>query len=173
MNYEAIAEYSQIASAVLFFAAMIWIWFRFIQPAVLSAQENANAQIAEAERHRDDAKAVLDSLQGEVAAAQRDAAAIKDRCVAQARTESEAILREARDAGRAVRAKCARRTPARSAGCAREAARRSVESGTDGGTRAGGAAHRSDRPIRSSLPHLYPRSFRRAHSAQATVGEHG
>lgn len=104
MNYTLVAEYSQIASAVLFLAAMIWIWVKFIQPAVLVAQQNANAQIAEAERHRDEAKAVLDSLQGEIANAQRDAGAIKDRCRLQAQAERGAILREAREAGeRAVR----------------------------------------------------------------------
>ena len=104
MNYTAIAEYSQIASSVLFLAVMIWIWIRFIQPAVLRAQENANAQIAQAERHRDEAKAILDSLQGEVSAAQRDAEAIRQRCIAQAQGEREAIVREAREAGeRALR----------------------------------------------------------------------
>jgi F0F1-type ATP synthase membrane subunit b/b' len=104
VNYPLIAEYSQIASAVLFVIVMVWIWVKFIQPAVLTAQQNANAQIAEAERHRDEAKAVLDSLQGEVASAQRDAQAIKQRCEVQAQTERDAVLREARDAGeRAVR----------------------------------------------------------------------
>ena len=104
MNYTLIAEYSQIASAVLFLIVMIWIWVRFIQPAVLVAQQNANAQIAQAERHRDEAKAVLDSLQGEIANAQRDSEAIKERCRLQAQAEREAILREAREAGeRALR----------------------------------------------------------------------
>ncbi len=99
MNYEAIAEYSQIASAALFVLVMIWIWIRFIQPAVLSAQQNANAQIAQAERHRDEAKAALDSLQGEIASAQQDAAAIRQRAERQAKREREALLRETHEAG--------------------------------------------------------------------------
>jgi F0F1-type ATP synthase membrane subunit b/b' len=104
MNYTAIAEYSQIASAALFFATMVWIWIKFIQPAVLTAQANANAQVAQAERHRDEARAVLGSLQGEVDAARRDATAIKERCVTQARAEHDALLKEAREAGeRALR----------------------------------------------------------------------
>jgi F0F1-type ATP synthase membrane subunit b/b' len=104
MNYTAIAEYSQIASAALFFVTMVWIWIKFIQPAVLTAQSNANAQIALAERHRDEARAVLDSLQGEIEAARRDAGAIRDRCVTQARAEHDAVLKEAREAGeRALR----------------------------------------------------------------------
>ncbi|HKU68905.1 MAG TPA: hypothetical protein VJP85_14115 [Candidatus Baltobacteraceae bacterium] len=99
MNYTAIAEYSQIASAVLFVIAMAWIWVKFIQPAVISAQQNANAQLAQAERHRDEAKAQLDSLRGETDAAKRDAIAIKQRVEAQARAECEAIVDEARRAG--------------------------------------------------------------------------
>jgi F0F1-type ATP synthase membrane subunit b/b' len=99
MNYVAIAEYSQIASAVLFVIAMVWIWMKFIQPAVVTAQQNANAQLAEAERHRDEAKAQLESLQGEIGNAQRDAAAIKQRVQSQAKAECEAMVDEARRAG--------------------------------------------------------------------------
>jgi F0F1-type ATP synthase membrane subunit b/b' len=72
---------------------------KFIQPAVVTAQQNANAQLAQAERHRDEAKAQLESLQGEIGNAQRDAAAIKQRVEAQAKAECEAMLDEARRAG--------------------------------------------------------------------------
>lgn len=99
MNYTAIAEYSQIASSVLFLVALIWIWVKFIQPAVITAQLNANAQLAQAERHRDEAKAQLESLQGEIAVAQRDAAAIKQRVEAQAKAECAAMVADARAAG--------------------------------------------------------------------------
>jgi F-type H+-transporting ATPase subunit b len=99
VNYTAVAEYSQIASAVLFVIAMAWIWVKFIQPAVLTAQQNANAQIAEAERHRDDAKAQLEGLRGEIENAKRDATAIKQRVDAQAKAECETIVAEARTAG--------------------------------------------------------------------------
>jgi F0F1-type ATP synthase membrane subunit b/b' len=104
VNYTAIAEYSQIASAVLFVIVMIWIWLKFIQPAVVTAQQNANAQLSEGERHRDEAKRQLDALQGETDNARRDAEAIRQRVQAQAQSEREAILRESREAGeRAVR----------------------------------------------------------------------
>jgi F0F1-type ATP synthase membrane subunit b/b' len=104
MNYTLVAEYSQIASSVLFVVVMIWIWNKFIQPAIVVAQQNQNAKLAEAERHRDEAKAVLESLQGELGAAQSDAQAIKERVAAQAESEREAAIREAREAGeRAVR----------------------------------------------------------------------
>lgn len=104
MDYTRIALYSQVISAVLFVAAMVWIWIRFIQPAVLSAQQNQNAQLAEAERHRDEAKRVLEGLQGEIGIAKRDAQAIKGRIEAQAAVERDNSLREAREAGeRALR----------------------------------------------------------------------
>ncbi len=104
MNYEAIAEWSQVASAVLFLAVLVWMWIKFIQPAVLSAQAAQNARVIEAERHRDEAKAALEGLQGEIGLAQQDASAIKDRIAALVAAEREAILREAREAGeRALR----------------------------------------------------------------------
>ena len=99
MNYEAVALWSQVISALLFIAVLVWMWVKFLQPAVLAAQQNANAAIAEAERHRDQAKADLESLRGSVDTAQRDAIAIKQRVEAQAKAECEAILADARRAG--------------------------------------------------------------------------
>lgn len=99
MNYEQVALYSQVASAVLFVLVMIWIWVKFIQPAVLSAQQNQNATLAEAERHRDEAKKVLDSLQGEIDSAKRDADNIRRRVEAQAAAERDVAINEAREAG--------------------------------------------------------------------------
>ena len=104
MNYVAIAEWSQVASSVLFLGVRVWMWLKFIQPAVLAAQVAQNARINEAERHRDEAKAALDGLQRDVGVAQQDALAIKDRIAAFAAAERETILREAREAGeRALR----------------------------------------------------------------------
>lgn len=99
MNYTQVALYSQVASSVLFVIVMIWIWVRFLQPAVLTAQQNQNAQLAEAERRRDEAKGVLAGLHGEIENAKRDAQAIKERVAAQASAEREATLRETREAG--------------------------------------------------------------------------
>jgi len=104
VNYEAVALYSQVGGSAFFLAAMIFIWVRFIQPAVIASQEANNRLIAEAERHRDEAKAMLDGLQGEIEKAQADAAAIKTRAGVQAEREIEAMLAEANAAGeRAVR----------------------------------------------------------------------
>ena len=104
VNYEQIAIWSQVLSAVLFIAALVVIWIKYIQPAVLTAQEAHNKQIAEYERHRDEAKAVLGSLQGEIAVAQSDAVAIKERVQTLALHEHDAAIAEAKAAGeRALR----------------------------------------------------------------------
>jgi F0F1-type ATP synthase membrane subunit b/b' len=99
LNYEAVALWSQVLSAILFIIVLVWIWIKFIQPAVIVAQQNANAQLAEAERHRDEAKAQLESLRGEIDNARREAAAIRQRVEAQAKAECEGMLDEARRAG--------------------------------------------------------------------------
>lgn len=99
MNYEAISIWSQGLSALLFLVLLIFIWIKYIQPAVLTGQQNANAQIAEAERHRDEAKARRESLEREIDTARRDAIAIKQRVEAQAKAECEGIIAEARQAG--------------------------------------------------------------------------
>ncbi|MDQ6822922.1 MAG: hypothetical protein M3Z07_00275 [Candidatus Eremiobacteraeota bacterium] len=99
MNYELIALYSQVIGALFFAVAMIFIWTKFVQPAVIAAQAASNRQIAEAERRRDEAKVALDSLQGEIGAAETDAAAIKARAGASARIEIEKATREARESG--------------------------------------------------------------------------
>jgi len=104
MNYQSIAQWSQVASSVLFLGVLVWLWIRYIQPAVLAAQAAQNARIAEAERHRDEAKAALDGLQREIESAQSDALAMKERVTAMTSGERETLVREAREAGeRALR----------------------------------------------------------------------
>ena len=39
------------------------MWFRWLLPVFMAAQERSNKQIAEAERHRDEVKAALETLQ--------------------------------------------------------------------------------------------------------------
>ncbi|MDQ2681247.1 MAG: hypothetical protein M3Y21_09580 [Candidatus Eremiobacteraeota bacterium] len=103
-NYEQIAVWSQIISAVVFVAALVWIWIKFIQPAIISAQNAHNKQIAEAERRRDELKASVDVLQGEIATAHQDAQAIKARAGEQVERESAEALVQAREEGeRAVK----------------------------------------------------------------------
>jgi F-type H+-transporting ATPase subunit b len=97
--YLQVAIWSQVISAFLFMGVLAWLWFKFLQPAILNAQDRHNKQIAEAERHRDEAKATLDLLQNEIDGAARDAELIKARAAAQAEREHMATVAEAREAG--------------------------------------------------------------------------
>jgi F0F1-type ATP synthase membrane subunit b/b' len=97
--YIQIAVWSQVVASALFLCVLAWLWFKFIQPAILAAQERYNKQIAEAERHRDEAKATLDLLQSEIDGAAQDAELIKQRAEAEAVREHDAIVAETRDAG--------------------------------------------------------------------------
>lgn len=97
--YVRIALWSQVVAAALFICFLAWLWTKFLQPAVLAAQERQNKQIAEAERHRDEAKAMLDVLRTQITGAAHDADAIKQRAVAQAKREYDASVAEATEAG--------------------------------------------------------------------------
>ena len=97
--YVDAAAWSQVIASVLFMAVLLWLWFKFIQPAIMTAQANANKLIAEAERHRDEAKTTLDLLKNETNGAAHDGELIKERAVAQAAREYEAAIAESRQAG--------------------------------------------------------------------------
>jgi F0F1-type ATP synthase membrane subunit b/b' len=75
------------------------MWFRWVLPVLMAAQERSNAQIAEAERHRDEVKAALETLRGEIETARHDAALIEQRADARAEHERQALLQEAKEAG--------------------------------------------------------------------------
>ncbi len=102
--YLAIAVWSQVASSILFIAALAFIWFRWLMPVLMSAQERSNRQIAEAERHRDEVKGALGALHEEIESAHRDAELIAQRAELHARREGESMRSEATEAGeRALR----------------------------------------------------------------------
>lgn len=97
--YLTIAIWSQIVSSVVFLGALIFMWLRWILPAVVAAQERSNKQIAEAERHRDEVKAALEMLRREVETAHHDADLIEQRVAARVEHERQAVLEETTQAG--------------------------------------------------------------------------
>ena len=102
--YLQIAVWSQVASSILFLAALVFIWFRWLMPVFMTARERSNKQIAEAERHRDEVKAALETLHAEIETATHDALLIVARATDRAEHERQAALSEATDAGeRALR----------------------------------------------------------------------
>ncbi len=99
MNYDAIAMWSQVVSSIAFLFVLAWLWVRFVQPAVVAAQEANNRSIAEGERHRDEAKAKLDELRAGIGDAQRDADLIRKRGEDAAKLEYDAAVADAKESG--------------------------------------------------------------------------
>lgn len=97
--YLKIALYSQVISAIVFIAVLVWMWVRWILPVVMSAQDRSNKQIAEAVRHRDEAHDALAALHGEIESARRDAGLIVERAEVHGQHERESALAEATAAG--------------------------------------------------------------------------
>jgi F0F1-type ATP synthase membrane subunit b/b' len=102
--YLEISIWSQVVSSILFIGALVFIWNKWILPVVMAAQVHSNAQIAESERHRDEAKGALGALREEIESARRDAELIEQRAELHAQRERETILKDATEAGeRALR----------------------------------------------------------------------
>jgi F-type H+-transporting ATPase subunit b len=97
--YLQIAIWSQVVSSIVFIAALVFVWSRWLLPVFLSAQERSNRQIAEAERHRDEVKAALATLRAEIETARHDAELILQRATEHAEHERESLLNENTDAG--------------------------------------------------------------------------
>jgi F0F1-type ATP synthase membrane subunit b/b' len=104
--YEAVAVWSQVVASILFLFVLVYLWQRFIAPAVLSAQASRNAELAEAEARRDAVRAEAEAAAQEVASAEADAVAIAaraesdatrlhERLIAEARAEGERLMRNA------------------------------------------------------------------------------
>lgn len=97
--YFEIAVWSQVVSSIVFLAALVFMWSRWLMPVFLSAQERSNRQIAEAERHRDEVKAALETLSSEIQTARHDAELIVQRATDHAEHERQTLLSETNDAG--------------------------------------------------------------------------
>ncbi|MBV9332982.1 MAG: ATP synthase F0 subunit B [Candidatus Eremiobacteraeota bacterium] len=99
-QYLQIALWSQVVSSIVFTAALIFMWFRWVMPVVMAAKERSNRQIADAERHRDEVKGALETLRGEIETARHDAQLIEQRAGLRAEHERDLLLNEAEEAGR-------------------------------------------------------------------------
>jgi F0F1-type ATP synthase membrane subunit b/b' len=98
-QYVHIALWSQVVSSVIFIGVLVFMWYRWIVPVVLAAQERSNSQIADAERHRDELKGALEALHAEIETARHDSQLIAQRAANRAEHERELLLKEAVEAG--------------------------------------------------------------------------
>jgi F0F1-type ATP synthase membrane subunit b/b' len=98
-TYEAIAVWSQVIASILFLIVLVYLWVRFIAPAVLAAQSRRNAELADAEQRRDAARTEAEKARREIAEAESDAVAIAARAQADAARIHERLIAEARAEG--------------------------------------------------------------------------
>ncbi|MBV8345193.1 MAG: hypothetical protein JO190_09415 [Candidatus Eremiobacteraeota bacterium] len=98
--YIEIAIWSQVISSIVFIAALVFMWYRWLLPVFLNAQDRSNKQIAEAEQHRDEVKAALETLREQIETARHDAELIIARAGDHAEHERAATLQECTDAGK-------------------------------------------------------------------------
>ncbi len=99
MNYEAIAQYSEIIGGFAFVIVMVWLFRKYLLPAVRAGEIARNADLVNAEHRRDTLKAEVAEARALVEAAQRDALAIAQRAETDARHEHEQIITDARREG--------------------------------------------------------------------------
>jgi F0F1-type ATP synthase membrane subunit b/b' len=100
--YESLAVWSQVVGAIVFLGVLVWLFVKFVTPAIRASQERANAELAESERCRDEAKADLERARAEVATADNDVLAIGQRAERDAVRERERLLSEAKAEGERV-----------------------------------------------------------------------
>ena len=104
--YVELAIWSQVVASILFLIFLVWLWRRFLSPAVAASQARKNAELADSEKRRDDAKAEIETARSEVAKAENDARGIgaraqadatrlHDRIVADAKADGERVVRNA------------------------------------------------------------------------------
>jgi F0F1-type ATP synthase membrane subunit b/b' len=99
MNYEVIAQYSEIVGGFAFLIVMIWLFAKFALPAVRAGEVSRNADLVNAESRREQLRLDVSEARAEVEAASRDALAIHARSETDARHEHEQILTDARREG--------------------------------------------------------------------------
>jgi F-type H+-transporting ATPase subunit b len=101
-----VALWSQVAGSVAFLIVLILLFRKYLIPAVQANQKARNAQLAEAEARRTRIQTEASQARGEIEAADRDAAEIRNRvarvverdhahAVDEAKAEGERLVRNA------------------------------------------------------------------------------
>lgn len=92
MNYELIAQWSEIIGGFAFLIATVALFRKFVLPAIRAGQIKSNSDLVNTEHRREKLREEVAAARGEVEAADRDALAIAERAEADARHEREAIV---------------------------------------------------------------------------------
>jgi F0F1-type ATP synthase membrane subunit b/b' len=99
LNYEAIAQYSEIIGGFAFIIVLIWLFRKFALPAVRAGEIARNSDLVNTEHRRDQLREEVAAARAEVEAADRDALAILARAETDARHEHDSIIADARREG--------------------------------------------------------------------------
>jgi F0F1-type ATP synthase membrane subunit b/b' len=99
MNYEVIAQYSEIIGGFAFLIVAIWLFRKFVLPAVRAGEISRNLDLVNTEHRREQLRDEVAEARGEVESADRDALAIAARAETDARHEHETIIADARREG--------------------------------------------------------------------------
>src|SRR5580658_7298027 len=99
MNYETIAQYSEIIGGFAFLIAAIILFRKFVLPAVRAGEVARNSDLVNTEHRREQLRDEVVQARAEVEAADRDALAIASRADDDARHEREAIVAAGRREG--------------------------------------------------------------------------
>lgn len=100
--YEQLAIWSDVLSAVIFVVFLVWLWVKFITPAIVASRDRKNAELSEIERRRDAARAEVEAVRHELEAAAADVAAIRARAEHDVALLRERTLTEAKGEGERV-----------------------------------------------------------------------
>lgn len=102
MNYELIALWSEVIGALAFAAVIIWLFNKYLTPAVAAATKVKNEEIAAAERRRDVARAEVEAARGEVAEADASVASMRASAEVDAKRDAQRIVTDAQSEGERV-----------------------------------------------------------------------
>jgi F0F1-type ATP synthase membrane subunit b/b' len=98
--YEHLACWSQVFGSVAFLAVLVYVFRRFLIPAVIASQERKNAELVEAERRRDAAREDVVVAMRELGDVDEEVKALRVRAAVDARRERERILADATTEGK-------------------------------------------------------------------------
>jgi len=104
MSLEMLAQWSQIAGAVVFVIVAVVMWNKYVAPGVKAYQAAKNAELAEASARRERLRADVAAAHMEIGNAEADAAEIRARIeLASARDRAHTLAEAKAEADRVVR----------------------------------------------------------------------
>jgi F-type H+-transporting ATPase subunit b len=99
MNYEFLAQWSEIIGGIAFVIVAVWLFRKYALPAVRAGEISRNADLENAERRRTELRVEVDAARAELDRATVEADAIASRAQGDAQRERDAIVAEGRREG--------------------------------------------------------------------------